>query len=41
VADGVQNIVELIQTGLARDMAMCGKLNIKALDRTVVTIHRR
>jgi len=40
-AEGVQNVVELIQTGLARDMAMCGKLNIRSLDRTVVTIHRR
>ena len=40
-ADGVQTVVELIQSGLARDMAMCGKVNLKALDRTAVTIHRR
>lgn len=40
-ADGVQNVVELIQSELARDMAMCGKVNIKALDPSVVRIHRR
>jgi len=40
-AEGVQNIVELIQSGLARDMAMCGKLTVPALDRSVVAIHRR
>jgi isopentenyl diphosphate isomerase/L-lactate dehydrogenase-like FMN-dependent dehydrogenase len=33
--------VELIQSEFARDMAMCGKVNIKSLDRTVVRIHRR
>jgi 4-hydroxymandelate oxidase len=40
-AEGVQTIVELIQSGLARDMAMCGRVNIKAIDSTVVKIHRR
>ena len=40
-AEGVQTIVELIQSGFARDMAMCGKVNIKSIDRTVVKIHRR
>jgi len=40
-AEGVQSVVELIQSGLARDMAMCGKVNVKSLDRTVVSIHRR
>jgi 4-hydroxymandelate oxidase len=40
-AEGVQNVVELIQSGLARDMAMCGQANVKSLDRTVVKIHRR
>ncbi len=40
-AQGVQNLVELIQSEFARDMAMCGKLNVKALDRSVVKIHRR
>jgi 4-hydroxymandelate oxidase len=40
-AEGVQSVVELIQSAFARDMAMCGKVNLKALDRTVVKIHRR
>ena len=36
---GVQNVVEMAQTELARYMGMCGKPNLKALDRTVVKIH--
>ncbi len=40
-AEGVQGVVETIQSGFARDMAMCGKLNLKAVDRTAVTVHRR
>jgi isopentenyl diphosphate isomerase/L-lactate dehydrogenase-like FMN-dependent dehydrogenase len=40
-AEGVQKVVELLQTEVARDMAMCGKINIKSLDRSVVRIHRR
>ena len=40
-AEGVQNVVELIQSEFARDMAMCGKVNVKALDPSVVRIHRR
>ncbi len=40
-AEGVQTIVELIQSEFARDMAMCGKVNVKSLDRSVVRIHRR
>ncbi|MGH7246708.1 MAG: alpha-hydroxy acid oxidase, partial [Pseudomonadota bacterium] len=38
-ADGVQTIMELLQTELARDMAMCGCVDIKAIDRRVVKIH--
>ncbi|MES1260716.1 MAG: alpha-hydroxy-acid oxidizing protein [Acidobacteriota bacterium] len=38
--DGVRRITEMLQTELARDMAMCGKPNLKAIDRTVVKIHR-
>ena len=38
---GVQNVIELIQSEFARDMAMCGKVNLKALDRTAVRVHRR
>jgi 4-hydroxymandelate oxidase len=38
---GVQDVIELIQSEFARDMAMCGKVNISALDRSAVKIHRR
>ena len=40
-AEGVQAVIELIQTEFARDMAMCGKVSLKAVDRTVVRIHKR
>jgi 4-hydroxymandelate oxidase len=36
---GVQSVVEMLQTELARYMGMCGKSNIKMLDRTVVKVH--
>jgi isopentenyl diphosphate isomerase/L-lactate dehydrogenase-like FMN-dependent dehydrogenase len=36
---GVQNVIEMAQTELARYMGMCGKVNLKALDRTVVKVH--
>ena len=32
---------EMLQTELGRDMAMCGELNVKSLDPTVVKIHLR
>jgi isopentenyl diphosphate isomerase/L-lactate dehydrogenase-like FMN-dependent dehydrogenase len=31
----------MLQTELARDMAMCGKPNLKSLDRSLVKIHSR
>lgn len=37
---GVQTVVEMLQTELARDMAMCGKPNVAALDKSVVRVHR-
>ena len=40
-ADGVQKVLELLQTELARDMAGNGRIHLKAIDRTVVRIHRR
>jgi isopentenyl diphosphate isomerase/L-lactate dehydrogenase-like FMN-dependent dehydrogenase len=40
-ADGVQRLLELLQTELARDMAMCGRVNLQAIDRTVVKVHSR
>ena len=39
-AAGVQGVVEMLQTELARYMAMCGKPNVAALDGSVVKIHR-
>ena len=39
-AEGVQKVVELLQSELARDMAMCGRVNIGTIDRTLVKIHR-
>jgi isopentenyl diphosphate isomerase/L-lactate dehydrogenase-like FMN-dependent dehydrogenase len=38
---GVQTMLEMLQTELARDMAMCGKPNLKSLDASVVKIHAR
>jgi len=40
-ADGVGTLLKMLQTELARDMAMCGKPTVADLDRTVVSIHRR
>jgi isopentenyl diphosphate isomerase/L-lactate dehydrogenase-like FMN-dependent dehydrogenase len=40
-AAGVQTMLEMLQTELARDMAMCGKPNLKSLDPSVVKIHAR
>ena len=38
-ADGVQGVVEMLQTELARYMGMCGKSNLKMLDRTLLKVH--
>jgi 4-hydroxymandelate oxidase len=40
-ASGVQSVVEMLQTELARYMAMSGKPNLQAIDRTMVKIHGR
>ena len=40
-AEGVQTVVELLQSELARSMAMNGRPNLKALDRSVLRIHAR
>jgi 4-hydroxymandelate oxidase len=40
-ADGVCTLLKLLQTELARDMAMCGKVTVGDIDRNLVTIHRR
>jgi len=39
-AEGVQRSIELLQTELARDMAMCGRPTLKSIDATVVKVHR-
>jgi 4-hydroxymandelate oxidase len=38
-ADGVQSVVEMLQTELGRYMGMCGKSNLKLLDRTLLKVH--
>ena len=40
-AEGVQSVVEMLQTELARYMAMTGKPNLEAIDRGMVRIHAR
>jgi 4-hydroxymandelate oxidase len=39
-AVGVQSVMELIQTELARDMAMCGAANLQSVSKAMVKIHR-
>ncbi len=39
-ADGVQGILEMLQTELARYMAMSGRSNVKMLDRSMLRLHR-
>ena len=38
-AEGVQGVLEMLQTELARYMAMCGKSNLGMLDRTLLRVH--
>ena len=38
-ADGVRGVLEMLQTELARYMAMCGKSNLAMLDRTLLRVH--
>ncbi len=39
-AAGLQRVVEILQTDLARDMAMCGRPTLKSLDSAIVRINR-
>ncbi|HKD04962.1 MAG TPA: alpha-hydroxy-acid oxidizing protein [Bryobacteraceae bacterium] len=39
-SDGARQVLELLQTELARDMAMCGKVDLKAIDRSTVRVHK-
>jgi 4-hydroxymandelate oxidase len=36
---GVQAMLEILQTDLGRDMAQCGRPNLKSLDASIVKIH--
>jgi len=40
-AEGVQAVLEMMQTEVGRVMAGCGKPNLKTLDRSLVKIHER
>jgi isopentenyl diphosphate isomerase/L-lactate dehydrogenase-like FMN-dependent dehydrogenase len=40
-AAGVQRVLEMLQTELARNMALCGKPDLKSLDRSLIRIHSR
>jgi isopentenyl diphosphate isomerase/L-lactate dehydrogenase-like FMN-dependent dehydrogenase len=40
-AEGVQGVLEMLQTETARYMAMCGKASLSALDRSAVRVHTR
>ena len=40
-APGVQQVLELLQSEMARAMAMCGKANISGVDKTLVRLHTR
>ena len=40
-SEGVQAVVEMLQSELARNMALCGKPNIRSLDSSLLKIHRR
>lgn len=39
-AEGVQHVLELLQSELARAVAMLGKANLAQLDRTAIRLHR-
>jgi isopentenyl diphosphate isomerase/L-lactate dehydrogenase-like FMN-dependent dehydrogenase len=40
-AEGVQSVIEMLQTDLARHLAALGAPNIASLNRGMVRIHRR
>ena len=40
-AEGVQTVLEMLQSESARTMGLCGKPNLAALDRTLLRIDRR
>ncbi|HYI96343.1 MAG TPA: alpha-hydroxy-acid oxidizing protein [Bryobacteraceae bacterium] len=40
-SDGVKAVLEMLQSELGRNMAMCGKPNVAAVSRELVRVHRR
>ena len=40
-ADGVRTVIELLQNDLARNMGALGAVNLQALTRAMVRVHRR
>ena len=40
-AQGVQGVLEMLQSELARNMAMCGAPDVKAISPALVKVHRR
>lgn len=40
-APGVQQVLELLQSEMARDMAMAGRVTVAQIDRSLIRIHRR
>ncbi len=40
-ADGVQTVLEMLQTELARSMGLCGRASPKSLERAMVKLHVR
>jgi 4-hydroxymandelate oxidase len=38
-ADGVRGVIEMLQTELARYMAMCGQSNLQMLNRSILRVH--
>ena len=39
-ADGVQGVIEMLQTEMGRDLGLCGTPNLKSIGRTHVKIHQ-
>jgi 4-hydroxymandelate oxidase len=39
-AEGVQSVLEMLQTELGRSASQCGKASVKSIDRSVVKLHR-
>jgi 4-hydroxymandelate oxidase len=39
-SDGVQGVLEMLQTELARYMAMSGRATLASIDSTLVRVHR-